>query len=89
MESKTNAKFRALLSGAPLPVQIRAKAAYTLWSENPEHPSLRFKKVHASLPIYSVRINLNWRAVGTVQGNTMIWLWIGSHHDYEKLLSTM
>ena len=87
MESKTTSKFRALLSGAPQSVQLKAKATYALWFENPEHPSLRFKKVHESLPIYSVRIDLNWRAVGTLQKDTMIWFWVGSHHDYEKLLS--
>ena len=87
MESKTTAKFRALLSGAPQSVQIKAKATYALWIENPEHPSLRFKKVHENLPIYSVRIDLNWRAVGTLQKDIMIWFWVGSHRDYEKLLA--
>jgi hypothetical protein len=89
VESKTTAKFRALLSGAPQSVQIKTKAAYALWFENPDHPSLRFKKVHERLPIYSVRIDLNWRAVGTLQKDTMIWFWLGSHHDYEKLLSQL
>lgn len=87
MESKTTEKFRALLSATPQPVQLKAIACYALWSENPDHPSLRFKKVHQTLPIYSVRIDLNWRAVGTLQKDIMIWFWVGSHRDYEKLLS--
>jgi len=87
VQSKTTAKFRALLSGAPQAVQPKANAAYALWLKNPDHPSLRYKKVHQSLPIYSVRIDLDWRAVGTLQKNTMIWYWVGSHRDYEKLLS--
>jgi hypothetical protein len=87
MQSKTTAKFRALLSATPQSVRLKTKATYALWSKNPEHPSLRFKKVHDSLPIYSVRIDLNWRAVGTLQKDTMVWFWIGSHRDYEKLLS--
>jgi hypothetical protein len=47
---------------------------------------LRFKKVHFSLPIYSVRIDLDWRAVGVLAGDEVVWFWIGSHADYERLL---
>jgi len=57
-----------------------------LWSENPDHPSLRFKKVHSRLPIYSVRVDLDWRAVGILEGDVVIWFWIGPHGEYEKLL---
>lgn len=41
------------------------------------------------LPVYSVRIDLDWRAVGVLQGDTMVWFWIGSHGDYERLLSKL
>ena len=67
MESKTAEKFRALLSTTPQSIQLKAKACYRLWFQNPDHPSLRFKKVHQTLPIYSVRIDLNWRSVGAIQ----------------------
>ena len=46
----------------------------------------RFKKVHHHLPIYSVRIDLDWRAVGTLREDTVVWFWIGPHSEYEKLL---
>ena len=87
MQSHTTAAFRALLAAAPAAVQAKAKAAYRLWAENPAHPSLRFKKVHDSAPIYSVRIDLDWRAVGVVEGGTMVWFWIGPHSAYERLLA--
>jgi hypothetical protein len=86
VRSRTTAKFRALLQVAPEQVRDKATAAYRLWSENPDHPSLRFKKIHSSLPIYSVRIDLDWRAVGVLDGGEVVWFWIGSHADYEKLL---
>lgn len=70
----------------PKPIQEKAKAGYKLWTENPHHPSLRFKKVHSNLPIYSVRIDLDWRAVGMLDGDHVVWFWIGAHADYEKLL---
>jgi hypothetical protein len=42
--------------------------------------------VHATLPVYSVRIDLDWRAVGVLKDDTVVWFWIGSHNDYERLL---
>jgi hypothetical protein len=78
-----------LLDAAPEAVQAKAKAAYRRWAENPADPSLRFKKVHATLPIYSVRIDLDWRAVGVMKDGTMVWFWIGSHSAYERLLAEL
>ena len=89
MRSQTTEKFRQLLSDAPPPIQAKAHSAYQLWAENPAHPSLRFKKVHDRLPIYSVRIDLDWRAVGVLREGTVIWFWIGPHEAYEKLLSQL
>jgi len=47
---------------------------------------LRFKKVHNKLPIYSVRVDLDWRAVDVMEGDVVLWFWIGPHDEYEKLL---
>jgi plasmid maintenance system killer protein len=70
----------------PMDVQSQARDTYKLFQENPHHPSLRFKKVHNTKPIYSVRINVNYRAVGVLDGDVIIWFWIGSHAEYDKLL---
>jgi hypothetical protein len=69
----------------PESVRTKAEAAYRQWSGNPAHPSLRFKKVHATLPIYSVRVDFDGRALEVLQEDTVIWFWIGSDADYEKL----
>jgi hypothetical protein len=69
--------------------QLRIKDAYRLWKENPAHPSLRFKKVHPRLPIYSVRVDLDWRAVGILEGDTIVWFWVGPHPHYEALLRSL
>ena len=89
MRSQTTEAFRALLADAPADIQTKAAAAYELWSANPSHPSLRFKKVHGKLPIYSVRIDLDWRAVGILKDDAVIWFWIGQHDAYERLLSRL
>ena len=62
----------------------QARASYRLFEQNPQHPSLQFKKVHNNLPIYSVCINLNHRAVGIREGEDIIWFWIGPHSEYEQ-----
>ena len=30
---------------------------------------------------------MDYRAVGVREGNEMIWFWIGTHADYDRLLS--
>ena len=87
MTSHTTESFRRLFRQLPSDIQQAARNAYRLWSADPYHKSLRFKKVHPTDPIYSVRIGLGWRAVGVRDGDTVIWYWIGSHADYDKLLA--
>jgi hypothetical protein len=89
VQSHTTEAFRARLAAAPAAIRAKAQIAYRLWAENPSHPSLRFKKVHDNLPVYSVRIDLGWRAVGIVERQVMVWFWIGPHSEYEKLLSKL
>jgi hypothetical protein len=85
--SHTNKHFRKLLQQLPRDVQKQARETYLLWMRDPWHPSLRFKQIHATEPIYSVRISLGWRAVGVRSGEIVIWYWIGSHADYDKLIA--
>jgi hypothetical protein len=89
VRSRTTEKFRALYDALPEGIQAKATSAYQLWSANPDHPSLRFKKVHAKLPIYSVRIDIDWRALGLLEGDIVVWFWVGSHADYDQMLRQM
>jgi hypothetical protein len=89
VHSRTTEAFRKLLAAAPAPIQAKTHSAYEFWARNPAHPSLRFKKVHDTLPIYAVRIDLDWRAVGLLQEGVMVWFWLGPHADYEKLLAKL
>ena len=56
---------------------------------DPSHPSLRFKRVRTTRPIYSARIGLDYRALAVVDGDAVIWFWIGSHADCDQLLRTL
>jgi hypothetical protein len=45
--------------------------------------------VHADPPTYSARVGIGYRAVGVVEGDTLIWFWIGSHADHDRLLAQL
>jgi mRNA-degrading endonuclease RelE of RelBE toxin-antitoxin system len=89
VKSSTTTEFRRLFADLPEQVQQQTRAAYRQFKEDPSHPSLRFKKVHPDLPIYSARISKNYRAVGQLDGDTVIWFWVGSHADYDKFLGQL
>jgi hypothetical protein len=89
MNSCTTERFRACLSRLPQEIRRKASDAYKLFADNPSHPSLRFKRVHTDQPVFSVRISLDYRALGVRDGDTLIWFWIGPHSDYERLLASL
>lgn len=73
MISKRTKSFRDSYDRLPADIQRRADEAYRQFSADPKHPSLRFKKVHATEPIYSVRISLNYRGVVVVRDDLIVW----------------
>ena len=89
MISRATERFWKAFASLPPHVQRKAREAYQLWQQNPHHPGLQFKQVHTREPIYSVRVGIGWRAVGVKSDNTMVWFWIGSHAEYDQLLSKL
>ena len=89
MNSRITRQFRTLLAALPAHIRQQARDAYRLFRGNPCHPGLRFKKVHADPPIYSARVGIGYRAVGALEANTIVWFWIGSHAEYDKLITQL
>ena len=89
MTSHTTERFRKAFAAVPPHVQLQARAAYRTFLRDPAHPSLRFKRVHASRPIYSARVGLGHRALAVRDGDAWLWFWIGSHSDYDNLLGQL
>ncbi len=87
MISRTTKEFWNLFDVLPKGIQNQAAKAYEAWNNNPNHPGLHFKPIHSTEPLYSVRISRGYRALGLKEGNTITWFWIGSHSEYEKLIS--
>jgi hypothetical protein len=89
VNSRGTPRFWATYRELPETVREAARKAYQLFRENPSHPSLQFKKIHAGEPIYSVRVTLGYRAVGLLEEDEVTWFWIGSRADYDRLLKTL
>ena len=68
-----------------LPEEIRqlADRCYEMLRQDPYHPSLHFKKVGR---FWSVRVGLHYRALAIEQGADVVWFWIGTHAEYDKLI---
>jgi hypothetical protein len=89
VRSHTTARFRRAFGALPPHVQRQARAAYRLFRDNPRHPGLHFKQIHASRPIFSVRAGLGYRALAVRDGDDLIWFWIGSHAEYDTLIASL
>lgn len=87
MISRTTASFRRALSKLPPEARRHARRAYRQFKHDPSQPSLRFKAIHAEDPIYSARVGMHYRAVGVLTGKEMIWFWIGTHAEYDRLIA--
>ncbi len=85
MKSLTTPDFWIAYAKLPLKIQKQARKVYQIWQENQSHPSLHFKKVGKNL--WSVRITQNYRALALKKGDDYYWVWIGTHDEYETLLS--
>jgi hypothetical protein len=80
---KTTLQFWACYRKLPVDVQRLADKCFELLKGDPQHPSLQFKRVGA---YWSVRVGLHYRAVSIGRGSEIVWFWIGSHAEYDRLL---
>lgn len=83
MNHHTSPSFWEAFEQLPAEIQEVARANYQLLRDNPRHPSLHFKKVGR---YWSVRVGLGYRALGTDVEDGVLWAWIGTHAEYNKLI---
>ena len=84
MKSLTRASFWRAYAALDPRVKEAARRAYQVFSANPDHPSLRFKKLQGHDSVWSLRINDQYRAVDQRSGDTIEWAWIGSHNEFDS-----
>ena len=89
MKSSTTKDFRKRLNRLPESVREQADKAYALWKADIYHRSLQFKRISQRQAVYSVRISLNYRALGLLEDNHIYWFWIGPHSEYDELLKRL
>ena len=72
---------------AMLPAEVRAQAdkSYALLRLDLRHPSLHFKRIGR---LWSARVSENYRALGIKAPGGVMWSWIGSHAEYQRLLKS-
>jgi hypothetical protein len=85
VKSTATRRFWELFQALPSEVQDLAVKNYRLWLRNPHHPSLRFRRLQGSEDRFSIRVGDRYRALGKLAGERMIWVWIGTHSDYDRL----
>jgi len=80
-----SSKFWRQFYQLPITTQKVARQSYLLLKKNSSHPSLHYKKVCGG-KYRSVRIGINYRAIGVPVPHGIQWFWIGHHGEYDKIL---
>ena len=68
----------------PNAIQALADKNFALLKDNPDHPSLHFKKVG---PYRSARVGRDFRAIAVETDDGLLCFWIGNHAEYDRLIS--
>lgn len=67
----------------PTEIQELADRCYERLKQDPQYPSLHFKKVGQ---FWSVRVGLHYRALALEEDSDIAWFWIGTHAEYDQLV---
>ncbi len=84
MRYRATPRFWSCYQQLPEEVRRLADRSYELLRQNPHHASLHFKKAGR---LWSVRVGLHYRALAVEHEGDIVWFWIGSHADYDKLVA--
>ena len=86
MRSQATPRFWHLLKNLPTEVQRLAVKNYRLWQADANHPSLRYRRLEGRGNLATVRIGDHYRALGLLEPGMVLWIWIGSHAEYNRLI---
>jgi hypothetical protein len=80
---RTTPQFWKRFDALPTQVQQLARKNFTLLQRDPRHPSLQFKRLGN---YWSARVGLHYRALALEDGPDHVWVWIGTHAEYDTLI---
>ena len=86
MRSQATPRFWRLLQNLPEDVQRLASKNYHLWQSNPNHPSLRYRRLEGRDDLATVRVGDHYRALALIERGAVTWIWIGPHAEYDRLI---
>lgn len=69
----------------PAEIQTLADKNFELLREDPNHPSLHFKKVGR---YRSARVGLQYRVLAVEIEDGLLWFWIGNHSEFDRLINS-
>jgi len=82
------ARFWQLYHRLPNELKKAARRAYRRFAANPAHPSLHLERLLSDPRFWSVRVTQDYRAVAhRVDGDVWLWVWIGSHKEFDQKFS--
>ena len=87
MKHLTLPRFWQHYGQLPLEVRELADKNYDLLKVDPSHVSLHYKRVGRRKQLWSVRVGDHYRALGTEKPEGVVWFWIGTHTEYDKLIA--
>jgi len=78
-----SSRFWARYEALPADVRDLADKNYQLLKNDPRHPSLHFKRIGS---VWSVRVGAHYRALGSDVEDGILWFWIGTHAEYDRIV---
>jgi hypothetical protein len=81
-------RFWSLFHALPRDVQELALKSYHVWRRDPHHPSLHFRRLRGGADRFTIRIGEHHRALATLKGDTITWVWTGTHAEYDRLVGS-
>lgn len=84
MRHRANEDFWNCYDALPTRIRRLADKNFNLLKKNPKHPSLHFKQIGA---YWSARVGRDCRAVAVEAQDGFVWFWIGTHAEYDRLIT--
>jgi len=83
MKHRASPRFWRLFRALPQEIQQLADHGYQMLLQDPRHPSLHFKRIGK---VWSARVGLHHPALAAERNEEIVWIWIGTHAEYDLLL---
>lgn len=86
MKHFASSSFWTAYDSMPARIRKTADKNYELLKKDPKHVSLSLKQIGR---FWSVRTGIKYRALAVEVEGGLLWFWIGSHADYDKLIAEL